>query len=240
LFVEIGCGSILSDFVRDTLAGKEYFSVALHPKKGLPADLQYWNGLAKLKVFGLPVSIVDPYFQPSRAPRVTNGKSLNFTLDGGLYLSPESRRARERALKEPKALPPGLSTNSSGIQVQSPSDAVAPSFEPNPVVVPDSSLLPIPTTPPMQTTPTSELTHLHSKFIECQSEFIKLVASKLDAYAAASQRSNGHQSADLAATGYHETVAMLDKAQTAFHQTHREYLNSQNELERLIMPEQPV
>jgi acyl transferase domain-containing protein/NAD(P)-dependent dehydrogenase (short-subunit alcohol dehydrogenase family)/acyl carrier protein len=231
LFVEIGCGSILSDFVRDTLAGKEYFSVALHPKKGLPADLQYWNGLAKLKVFGLPVSIVDPYFEPSRAPRVGNGKSLNFTLDGGLYLSAKNRRARERALNEPKPLPPGLSTNSSGVQLQSPSDEVAPAFDPNPS---DSSLL------PMQTTPTNELSHLHSKFIECQSEFLKLVASKLDAYAAASQRSNGHQSPDLAAISYQETLAMLDRAQTAFHQTHREYLNSQNEIERLIDPEQPV
>jgi len=44
----------------------------------------------------------------------------------------------------------------------------------------------------------------------------------------------------LAAISYQETLAMLDRAQTVFHQTHREYLNSQNEIERLIDPEQPV
>ena len=240
LFVEIGCGSILSDFVRDTLTEKEYFLVALHPKKGGPADLQYWNALAKLKVFGLPVSIVDPYFQPSRAPRVPNGKSLNFTLDGGTYLSAESRRAKERALYEPKPLPPGLSSNTSGVPVQSssegvaPSEEVAPSLDGNLAVLSDSSLLPMPTTP------ASELSELHSRFIECQSEFVKLIASKLDAYVAASQRSNGHHAPDVAVTSYQETLSMLDRAQTAFHQTHREYLNSQNELERLIDPERPV
>jgi acyl transferase domain-containing protein/NAD(P)-dependent dehydrogenase (short-subunit alcohol dehydrogenase family)/acyl carrier protein len=234
LFVEIGCGSILTDFVRDTLAGKEYFSVTLHPKKGQPADLQYWNALAKLKVFGLPVSMVDPHFQASRVPRVANGKSLNFTLDGGIYLNAESRRAKERALNEPKPLPPGLSTNFSGVQVQSPSDDLAPASDSNPAVLSDSSLV------PMSTTPTSEFSDLHSEFIGCQSEFIKLVASKLDAYAAASQRSNGHQSPDLPAISYQETLAMLDRAQTAFHQTHRDYLNSQNEIQRLIDPAQPV
>src|SRR5258708_19825416 len=91
LFVEIGCGSILSDFVRDTLAGKEYFSVTLHPKKGQPADLQYWNPLAKLKVLGIPVSMVDPYFQPSRSPRAANGRSLNFTMHCATYPSPAIR-----------------------------------------------------------------------------------------------------------------------------------------------------
>lgn len=233
LFVEIGPGSILSDFVRDILAGREYFSVALHPKIGVPADLQYWNALAKLKVLGLPVSIVDPNFLPSRAPRVVSGKSLKFTLDGGLYLCPETRRTRERALNEPKELPQ-LSTNSLGVHVQAPNGDLATPTGPKPAVLPHITVSSMPTTP------TRELSHLHGKFIECQSEFVRLVASTLDAYTAAAQRSNGHNSPDLAFTSYQETLAMLDKAQTAFHQTHREYLNHRNEIERLIDPNPPA
>src|SRR5258707_2225735 len=114
--------------------------------------------------------MVDPYFQPSRAPRVANGKSLNFTMDGGTYLSPERRRAKERALNEPKPLPPGLFTNSSGVQVQSPNDDFAAAFDPNPAVLSDSILV------PMSTTPTTEFSHLHSYLIPCHSGIINLVS----------------------------------------------------------------
>ncbi|MBN2047226.1 MAG: acyltransferase domain-containing protein, partial [Anaerolineaceae bacterium] len=87
IFIEVGPRNILTNLVKNILANETISAVALNPNHRLDSDLQLRQAYLQLKVLGLPLGVLDPFFRaPAPAERPANSK-LNVKLNGGVYLS---------------------------------------------------------------------------------------------------------------------------------------------------------
>ena len=98
LFVEIGPKGVLSKLVSEILDGKEHAVVSLNPSASADSEEQFRKALAKLITEGVSFDEIDPYQLRAR-PKETSTSSLTCKLNGGFYVSDESRKRREHAIR---------------------------------------------------------------------------------------------------------------------------------------------
>ncbi len=101
VFVEIGPKNILTNLVNNILADQPHAAVALNANAKQDSDSQLRQAVVQLKVIGLPLGNIDPYQIPVSAALEPAKKSkISITLNGGLYVSPQTRDGFETALND--------------------------------------------------------------------------------------------------------------------------------------------
>ena len=100
IFIEIGPKNILTNLVKNILADQPHAAVALNANAKRDSDIQLREAVVQLKVIGLPMGNIDPYQLP-RLDASANAKSkISVSLNGGLYVSPQTKAGFEKALND--------------------------------------------------------------------------------------------------------------------------------------------
>lgn len=99
VFVEIGPKNILSNLVKEILAGKTYELITLNPNQRGDSDLQYRQAVLQMKIIGLKLGEVDPY-RSIHEPVISAQSKVAVKLNGGSYISETTRTKFEEALKQ--------------------------------------------------------------------------------------------------------------------------------------------
>jgi acyl transferase domain-containing protein/acyl carrier protein len=100
IFVEIGPKNVLTNLVGNILEGKPHFSIAVNPNPKKDSDQQLREAIIQMRVAGLPLNNFDPYQIFSKTPEETVKSKVNIILNGGLYVSDQTKSAFEKALND--------------------------------------------------------------------------------------------------------------------------------------------
>ncbi|MDW7754985.1 MAG: beta-ketoacyl synthase N-terminal-like domain-containing protein [Brevefilum sp.] len=103
VFVEIGPKSVLTGLVNNILEGKPHVTLALNPSAKKDSDRQLREAIAQLCVLGLPLHQFDPYAFPL-AQLEPQKSAVTVRLNGGLYLSEETKAAFQNAIAQQDTL----------------------------------------------------------------------------------------------------------------------------------------
>jgi len=96
-FVEFGPRNILTALVTNILEDKPHLAVALNASSKKDSDRQLCEAVIQLRVAGLPLRNIDPYYQPEQQT-AEKQKGLTVSLNGANYVSDKTRAVFENAL----------------------------------------------------------------------------------------------------------------------------------------------
>ena len=113
-FVEIGPRRVLTNLVQEILGKRPHLAIALNGSRQKDSDSQFREAVLQLRIAGLSLKDVDPYFLKPEIAKAENttAKKLNFSLNGACYVSEKTKQAFEQALEE------GNHLNSSTIKAE--------------------------------------------------------------------------------------------------------------------------
>ena len=97
IFVEVGNGKVLSNLLKDCLAGKDYIAVPLCPDKGKDTAEALEFALAQLAVLGINIQD-DPYRTPYNADYIPKKSKTTYTVKMKSFVLPKHQEAMDAAL----------------------------------------------------------------------------------------------------------------------------------------------
>ena len=97
IFVEVGNGKVLTNLLKDCLAGREYVSVALCPEKGKDSAEQLEFAMAQLAVLGIAVKD-DPYRAPYNDDLIIKKSKTTYTVNMKAFHLPQKQKSMDDAL----------------------------------------------------------------------------------------------------------------------------------------------
>ncbi|MCC6411404.1 MAG: acyltransferase domain-containing protein [Saprospiraceae bacterium] len=97
VFVEFGPRNILSNLVREILAGKPHTAISLNPNPQKDGDKQLREAVVQLTVLGIQIQDFDRFALPPTEKPVAKG--LNVRISGNNYVSDATVQKYEQALK---------------------------------------------------------------------------------------------------------------------------------------------
>ena len=97
IFVEVGNGKVLTNLLKDCLAGKDYIALALCPEKGKDTAEQMEFAMAQLAVLGIAVQD-DPYRFPYNEDYVPKKSKTTYTVKMKSFVLPKRQEAMDAAL----------------------------------------------------------------------------------------------------------------------------------------------
>ncbi|UFP92956.1 type I polyketide synthase [Gloeobacter morelensis] len=100
IFVEFGPKGVLTNLVKDILAGKPHLAVALNPSAKRDSDRQLREAVVQLRVAGLTLAEFDTFCLPLAPPAAKRARGMPIRLGAGNYVSLKTRTAFEQALQE--------------------------------------------------------------------------------------------------------------------------------------------
>ncbi|WP_164929122.1 type I polyketide synthase [Gloeobacter violaceus] len=100
IFVEFGPKGVLTNLVKDILAGKPHLAVALNPSAKRDSDRQLREAVLQLRVAGLALGKFDAFSLPVAPPAAKRARGMPIRLGAGNYVSLKTRTAFEQALQE--------------------------------------------------------------------------------------------------------------------------------------------
>ncbi|MBW4699788.1 MAG: acyltransferase domain-containing protein [Aphanocapsa lilacina HA4352-LM1] len=100
IFVEFGPKGVLTNLVKDILAGKPHLAVALNPSAKRDSDRQLREAVVQLRVAGLTLAEFDTFCRPLAPPAAKRARGMPIRLGAGNYVSLKTRTAFEQALQE--------------------------------------------------------------------------------------------------------------------------------------------
>jgi polyketide-type polyunsaturated fatty acid synthase PfaA len=98
VFIEIGPKKVLTNFVSDILRDKEHIAVALNPGLTANSEYEFRRSIVQLLVAGLTLEDIDPYQMPKPIEQPKSRRGLPITLNGGVYLNPQTQELRQSSL----------------------------------------------------------------------------------------------------------------------------------------------
>jgi acyl transferase domain-containing protein len=101
-FIEFGPRNVLTALVTNILADKpplSYFAVALNTSRKKDSDRQLREAVVQLRVAGLPLRNLDPYYQQETF-ETPKKKKMTVPLNGANYVTDEWKAAFENALQD--------------------------------------------------------------------------------------------------------------------------------------------
>ena len=97
IFVEVGNGKVLTNLLKDCLAGKDYTAVALCPEKDKNSAEQLEFDMAQLAVLGIAIKD-DPYRAPYNGDLIPKKSKTTYTVQMKSFVLPKHREAMDAAL----------------------------------------------------------------------------------------------------------------------------------------------
>ena len=97
IFVEVGNGKVLSNLLKDCLAGKDYTAISLCPEKGKDTAEQLEFAMAQLAVLGIAVQD-DPYRAPHNDNLIIKKSKTTYTVKMKSFFLPKHQEAMDAAL----------------------------------------------------------------------------------------------------------------------------------------------
>lgn len=104
IFVEFGPKGVLTNLVRDILAGKPHVAIALNPSAKRDSDRQLREAVLQLRVAGLPVGDFDTFGLALALPAEKPKPGMPIRLGASNYVSLKTRSAFEQSLLSADAL----------------------------------------------------------------------------------------------------------------------------------------
>lgn len=120
IFIEIGPKNILSNLVKDILAGQPHEVITLNPNPKGDSGLQFRQAVLQMRILGFELGNIDPYRRVRRQEAPASSK-VAVTLNGGLYVTEATRQKFSQAI-EKKTI--GQQSVSSALNVIQPVDEV--------------------------------------------------------------------------------------------------------------------
>ena len=97
IFVEVGNGKVLTNLLKDCLAGKDFAAVALCPEKGKDSAEQLEFAMAQLAVLGVAVKD-DPYRAPHNDDLIIKKSKTTYTVNMKAFHLPQKQKSMDDAL----------------------------------------------------------------------------------------------------------------------------------------------
>ena len=97
VFVEVGNGKVLSNLLKDCLAGKDYTAIALCPEKGKDSAEALEFAMAQLAVLGIAVQD-DPYRAPHNDDLIIKKSKTTYTVSMKAFHLPQKQKSMADAL----------------------------------------------------------------------------------------------------------------------------------------------
>ncbi|MDJ0795223.1 MAG: beta-ketoacyl synthase N-terminal-like domain-containing protein [Calothrix sp. MO_167.B12] len=97
-FIEFGPRKILTNLVKDILGERPHMAIALNPSAQKDSDRSLRQAVVQLRVAGLCLQNLDPYYVPQSVPKQEQKKGLKFQLNGMNYVSDKTKLGFEQAL----------------------------------------------------------------------------------------------------------------------------------------------
>ena len=97
IFVEVGNGKVLSNLLKDCLAGKDYTVIALCPEKGKDSAEALEFAMAQLAVLGIAVQD-DPYRAPHNEDLIIKKSKTTYTVSMKAFHLPQKQKSMDDAL----------------------------------------------------------------------------------------------------------------------------------------------
>ena len=97
-FIEFGPRKILTNLVKDILGERPHMAIALNPSSQKNSDRSLRQAVVQLRVAGVCLQNLDPYYVPKSMPEAEQKKGLRFQLNGANYVSDKTKLGFEQAL----------------------------------------------------------------------------------------------------------------------------------------------
>ncbi|WP_407641897.1 beta-ketoacyl synthase N-terminal-like domain-containing protein [Calothrix rhizosoleniae] len=97
-FIEFGPRKILTNLVKDILGERPHMAIALNPSAQKNSDRSLRQAVVQLRVAGVCLQNLDPYYVPKSIPEPEQKKGLKFPLNGTNYVSDKTKQGFEQAL----------------------------------------------------------------------------------------------------------------------------------------------
>ncbi|MDJ0615587.1 MAG: beta-ketoacyl synthase N-terminal-like domain-containing protein [Calothrix sp. MO_192.B10] len=97
-FIEFGPRKILTNLVKDILGERPHMAIALNPSAQKDSDRSLRQAVVQLRVAGLCLQNLDPYYVPKSVPKKEQKQGLKFQLNGMNYVSDKTKLGFEQAL----------------------------------------------------------------------------------------------------------------------------------------------
>ncbi|MCL4561263.1 MAG: phosphopantetheine-binding protein [Chloroflexi bacterium] len=247
-FIEFGPKNVLTNLVKNILAGKPHFAIALNGNPSGDSDRQLREAVLQLRVAGLALGDVDPFQRLPRPAPAKKKSPVTVKLNGGYYITEKTQQAFENALKE-------------GGHLHLPATAVPAAALPTSAAMPPAPIPAQPGANPVQAAPApdpwtaqvtsidvdqvlgylerglaqiqahqSETIHLHEQYLANQVEYSKTFSQIMQLGYAAFSNGVNTQTGERLAT----VLESLERSMARFHDlqqetlhVHEKYLNSQ-------------
>ncbi|WP_044258422.1 acyltransferase domain-containing protein, partial [Richelia intracellularis] len=98
-FIEFGPRKILTNLVKDILGERPHLAIALNPSDKKNSDHLLRQAVLQLRVVGLSLQNLDPYYIPKLLPETETKKGLKFQLNGMNYVSDKTKQGFAQALQ---------------------------------------------------------------------------------------------------------------------------------------------
>jgi polyketide-type polyunsaturated fatty acid synthase PfaA len=98
-FIEFGPRNILTNLVKDILGERPHMAIALNPSTQKDSDRTLRQAVVQLRVAGLCLQNLDPYYVPKSIPEAEPKKGLKYRLNGMNYVSDKTKLEFEQALQ---------------------------------------------------------------------------------------------------------------------------------------------
>lgn len=248
VFIEVGPKNILGNLVKEILSGKPHEIISLNPNPKGDSDMQFRQAVLQMRVLGLSLGNVDPCRRYDES-KASLASKVAVNLNGGLYMTEETRKKFEDAISVKSPTKPPLVSTSANVGTDAKQDIAAETGEPR---LPEFSggvnskngKPHIENEAVIMTNDQRDLESLVTRLQEHQSEFLKTHQQYLQNDGAAktmlqelarmemtllsSQGGNGPQSADnqrIASLGKRAEFVAGQHAATS--DAHQEYIKSQ-------------
>jgi len=97
-FIEFGPRKILTNLVKDILGERPHMAIAVNPSSQKNSDRSLRQAVVQLRVAGVCLQNLDPYYVPKSMPQPEQKKGLRFQLNGANYVSDKTKTGFEQAL----------------------------------------------------------------------------------------------------------------------------------------------
>ena len=98
-FIEFGPRKILTNLVKDILGERPHMAIALNPSAQKDSVRSLRQAVVQLRVAGLCLQNLDPYYVPKSVPEPETKKGLKFKLNGMNYVSDKTKQGFTEALQ---------------------------------------------------------------------------------------------------------------------------------------------
>jgi acyl transferase domain-containing protein len=100
IFIEFGPKNVITNLVKNILAGRPHMAIALNPNRKQDSDRQLREAVVHLRVAGLPLQDLDPYQREEEFHKNQRTKGINIPLSGFNYVSEKTQNAFIQALND--------------------------------------------------------------------------------------------------------------------------------------------